>query len=171
MFRRPWLLTLLAAFVFIATARAEPVRVCIENQIDLPAPAQAALQAELRFLFPRLGLVIKRDPCSKIDGQVTIFLVDRDADAPLDALGRAPVAHGRILPVLEVFADRVAELVDANDLEVLGRALGRVGGHELLHYLEQQSSHNATGLLQTRLAASDLVSSDRRDYVSLIARR
>jgi hypothetical protein len=72
---------------------------------------------------------------------------------------------------LEVFKGPVAELSGANDLETLGRALGRVAAHELLHYLLQQSGHNVTGLLQERLDTTALRSEDRRDYVSLIASR
>ena len=81
------------------------------------------------------------------------------------------MVDGKIVPSLEVFKGPVAQVLGANDLETLGRALGRVAAHELLHYLLQQSGHNVTGLLQERLGAEALRSEDRSGYVSLIASR
>ncbi len=172
MFRQQWLLAVLAAVCFSAAARAEPLRVCVHTQTDLPEPAEASMRAELKLLFPRLKLVAQRNPCeAAVDGQVLIYVKDTDASVPPDALGRAPMVDGKIIPVLEVFKGPVAELSGANDLEMLGRALGRVAAHELLHYLLQQSGHNVTGLLQERLGPTALRSEDRRNYVSLIASR
>ena len=124
------------------------------------------------MLFPRLKVVAQSNPCeTAVDGQVLIFLKNTDDSVPPDALGRAPVVDGKIIPALEVFKGPVAELSGTNDLEILGRALGRVAAHELLHYLLQQSGHNVTGLLQERLDPEALRSEDRRGYVSLIASR
>lgn len=172
MVRQQWLLAVMAAVCFSAAARAEPLLVCIHDQINLQGPAEASMRAELKLLFPRLKVVAQSDPCEPgVDGQVLIYVKDREDGLPADALGRAAVADGRILPALEVFKGPVAQLSGANDLETLGRALGRVAAHELLHYLLQQSGHNVTGLLQERLGARALRSEDRRDYVSLIASR
>jgi hypothetical protein len=172
MFRRQWLLAVIAAVCFSAAARAEPILVCVHDQVDLPPPAEASMRAELKLLFPRLKVVAQSNPCeAKSDGQVLIFVKDTESGAPADALGRAPVVDGKIIPALEVFKGPVAKLSGAKDLETLGRALGRVAAHELLHYLLQQSGHNVTGLLQERLGAKALRSEDRRDYVSLIASR
>lgn len=172
MFRQQWLLAVIAAVCFSAAARAEPILVCVHDQINLPAPAEAAMRAELKQLFPRLKVIAQSDPCkAESDGQVLIFVKDTAHGVPADALGRAHMVDGKILPALEVFKGPVAQLSGANDLETLGRALGRVAAHELLHYLLQQSGHNVTGLLQERLGAADLRSEDRRDYVSLIASR
>jgi hypothetical protein len=172
MFRQQWLLAVLAAVGFSATARAEPVRVCVHNQINLPEPAEASMRTELKLLFPRLKVVAQSNPCdAEIEKQILIVVKDTDDSVPADALGRAPMVDGKIIPVLEVFKDPVARLSGANDLGTLGRALGRVAAHELLHYLLQQSGHNVTGLLQERLDAAALRSEDRRDYVSLVASR
>ncbi len=172
MFRQQWLLAVMAVVCFSAAARAEPLQVCVHDQINLPGPAEASMRAELKLLFPRLKVVTQSDPCSvTIEGQVLIVVKDTDDGVPADALGRAPVIDGKIIPALEVFKGPVAEVSGANDLETLGRALGRVAAHELLHYLLQQSGHNVTGLLQERLGATALRSEDRRDYVSLIASR
>jgi hypothetical protein len=172
MFRQQWLLAVLAAVSFSAAAHAEPVRVCVRNQIDLPEIAQASMRAELKLLFPRLKVVAQSEPCEAVtEGQILIFVKDTEDGVPADALGRAPIVDGKIIPALEVFKGPVAELSGANDLETLGRALGRVAAHELLHYLLQQSGHNVTGLLQERLDTTALRSEDRRDYVSLIASR
>jgi hypothetical protein len=130
------------------------------------------MRAELRLLFPRLNVVAESNPCeANSEGQVLIFVKDREEGVPFDALGRAPMVDGKIIPALEVFRGPVAKLSGAKDLETLGRALGRVAAHELLHYLLQQSDHNVTGLLQERLGATALRSEDRSDYVSLIASR
>lgn len=172
MFRRQWPLAILAAVCFCATAQAEPVRICVHNQINLPEPAEASLRTELKLLFPRLEVVAQSNPCdAAVEDQILIFVKDTDDSAPADALGRAPVVDGKIIPALEVFKGPVARLSGANDLGTLGRALGRVAAHELLHYLLQQSGHNVTGLLQERLGAAALRSEDRSGYVSLIASR
>lgn len=172
MFRRQWILAVLAVVCLSATAGAEPVRICVHNQIDLPQPAEASMRAELRLLFPRLKIVTQSNPCdAETEGQILIFLKDTGDSVSADALGRTPVVDGKIMPVLEIFKGPVARLSGANDLATLGRALGRVAAHEMLHYLLQQSGHNVTGLLQERLGATDLRSEDRRDYVSLIAGR
>lgn len=172
MFRQHWLLAVMAAVCFSAAARAEPIVVCVHDQINLPKPAEAAMRAELKLLFPRLKVIAQSDPCkAEAEGQVLIFVKDTAHGVPADALGRAPLVDGKIIAALEVFKGPVAQLSGANDLQTLGRALGRVAAHELLHYLLQQSGHNVTGLLQERLGAADLRSEDRRDYVSLIASR
>lgn len=172
MFRRQWLLAFLAAVCFSAAARAEPLRVCVHDQVELPELAEASMRAELKLLFPRLKVVAQRNPCdTEIQEQILIFVKDADTSAPADALGRAPMVDGKIIPAVEVFKDPVARLSGANDLETLGRALGRVAAHEMLHYLLQQSGHNVTGLLQERLGAEALRSEDRSGYVSLIASR
>lgn len=172
MFRQQWLLAVMAAVCFSAAARAEPLRVCVHNQSNLPAPAEASMRTELKLLFPRLKVVTQSDPCpATTEGQVLIFVKDTDDTVPVDALGRAPIVDGKIVPALEVFEGPVAQVSGANDLETLGRALGRVAAHELLHYLLQQSGHNVTGLLQERLGAAALRSEDRSRYVSLIASR
>ena len=160
----------MAAVCFSAAARAEPILVCVHDQTNLPEPAEASMRAELKLLFPRLKVVTQSNPCQAgVEDQVLIFVKDAELGAPADALGRAAAADGKILPALEVFKGPVVQLAGANDLETLGRALGRVAAHELLHYLLQQSGHNVTGLLQERLGARALRSEDRRDYVSLIA--
>lgn len=172
MFRRQWLWAVMAAVCFSAAARAEPVRVCVHNQINLPEPAEASMRAELKLLFPRLKVIAQSNPCSATaEGQVLIFVKDTEEGVAADALGRAPMVNGKIIPALEVFRGPVAQISGANDLETLGRALGRVAAHELLHYLLQQSGHNVTGLLQERLGATALRSEDRSGYVSLIASR
>ena len=172
MFRQQWLLAVMAAVCFSAAAHAEPLRICVHNQINLPDPAEAAMRAELRLLFPRLKVVTQSNPCSAAgEDQVLIFVKDAEEGVPADALGRAPMVDGKIVPSLEVFKGPVAQVLGANDLETLGRALGRVAAHELLHYHLQQSGHNVTGLLQERLDQTALRSEDRSGYVSLIASR
>lgn len=171
-FRQQWFLAVMAVVCFSAAAHAEPLRVCIHNQVNLPEPAEASMRAELKLLFPKLKLITQSDPCpATTQWQVLIFVKDTEVGVPTDALGRAPMVDGKIVPALEVFKGPVAELTGATDLDTLGRALGRVAAHELLHYLLQQSDHNVTGLLQERLGATALRSEDRRDYVSLIAGR
>jgi len=170
MFRRQWLLVVMAVVCFSAAARADPVRVCVHDQVNLPDPAEASMRAELKLLFPRLKVVAQSNPCSaEFEDQIIIFVKDTDDGVPTDAPGRAPMVDGKILPALEVFKGPVAQLSGANDLQALCRALGRVAAHELLHYLLQQSGHNVTGLLQERLGAAALRSEDRSNYVSLIA--
>ena len=62
MFRQQWLLAVMAAVCFSAAAHAEPLRICVHNQINLPDPAEAAMRAELRLLFPRLKVVTQSNP-------------------------------------------------------------------------------------------------------------
>ena len=172
MFWQQWLLAVMAVVWLSAAAGAEPLRVCVHSEIDLPEPAEASMRAELKMLFPRLKVVAQRGPCqATTDEQVLILVKDADEGVPADALGRAPMVDGKIVPALEVFKGSVAAVSGATDLETLGRALGRVAAHELLHYLLQQSGHNVTGLLQERLDSTALRSEDRSNYVSLIASR
>jgi hypothetical protein len=169
---RTKLLALALALVGCATSQAEPIRVCIHDQASISAPTRASLRAELVLLFPRLQIITKTNPCSTVEaGQVVIFIRGAAPAAATGALGRAPVVNGRILPALEVFVDPVARLTGANDFETLGRALGRVAGHELLHYLLQQVGHDEVGLLQQQLAPGPLLAENRSDLSSQIRRR
>lgn len=166
---------LIAVFLTLAVAvvaDAEPIRICIHDQASMPAAARASLRAELVLLFPRLQIITRSNPCSGTkDGQVVVFVKGFAPISAPDSLGRAPFVAGKILPTLEVFVDPVARLTGANDFETLGRALGRVAGHELLHYLLQQAGHDEAGLLRKQLAPGPLLAENRQDLSSQVKRR
>lgn len=92
------------------------------------------------------------------------------ATEPGSGLGWAHVSDGDVLPFLVVDFDRVWGLVEpALRLEpagerkrLFGRAVGRVMGHELYHFLANTQRHARRGLAKPALTGVELVFGELR---------
>lgn len=86
---------------------------------------------------------------------------------------RGPMAFthstdGRLLPFSEVACDKVARSIRSamwgGDFgrgdQLLGRALGRVVAHEVVHILGQSAGHAKDGVSKTSLSGSELIASE-----------
>ena len=146
-----------------AATSTSPVQICFQSFVDFPVPARAAFEQELAQLFPGSRLRAQKRLCDPLAPRsVWLTLKAGRKDVPSDVLGLAYRSNGRILPRLEIFLDPVKRVTRKRDWEGLGRALARVAGHELLHYLNQSASHDDGGLGSSHMAAIDLVRQDRR---------
>ena len=64
------------------------------------------------------------------------------------------------MPSIEIYLDPVVKLLPPNSAPAdLGRALGRVAAHELIHYTSQRSGHDAFGLFSESMGPDALVRS------------
>ncbi len=139
-----------------AAAGGASLRLCLEDRAEVSVAARGELLREIIRLFPSAEFINPAD-CERNADAVRIFLAKGVPGRPPDALGAVKVeADGRLSPPALVFVDAVAEYSRANDELTLGRALARVAGHELLHYLRQSSDHDAHGPMRERLTAQDL---------------
>jgi hypothetical protein len=88
---------------------------------------------------------------------------------------RGPMAFtystdGRVQPFSEVACDKVTSAVRsamagsdfANADVLLGRALGRVLAHEVVHILSKSGAHGRTGVAKTALSGSQLIAPELR---------
>jgi hypothetical protein len=159
-----------------ACLHAETLGVYLDN--PLPEPAAASFREELRNLLKETGVSIElrslkdrragesfdRLLVVELSGSCDVF----DEAAPLKK--RSPLAStqaegNRILPYTELFCGRIRGLLAAA-LEreplyrrhtLLGRALARVLGHEIYHFLAQEKTHALSGVAKDCLAGHDLL--------------
>lgn len=145
------------AFLSAVAAVAAPsagLQVCLDDSYGVSVPARGEFVQELTRLIPHADF---NHGCPDADAGVRIALLASDGSVPQDALGAIRVnAGGQVAPPVLVFVDTVESYSEAASEESLGRALARVAGHELLHYLRQSSQHGSHDLLRSRLSAHEL---------------
>ena len=146
------------------------LRLCVEDQARVSVAARAELILELTRLFPGVSLADDSD-CEKDQRAIRIALAKDAVGRPPDVLGAIQVEpSGRVAPPALVFVDAVAAYSGASGEGALGRALARVAGHEVLHYLQQSSEHASDGLMQHKLSALDLTGHQAPSHWSMVAR-
>lgn len=153
--------------VAAASTSAEPVRLCIDYAVKVPAPARAAFQQELRVLLQNQPFEIRRKSCA---ARTDVLLTVRQSRPliPEDALGLAVRQGAEISGALEIFLGPLLRTTRAGCWETVGRAMARVASHELIHYLEQTAHHDDDGLFAPRLTRELLVQEEARPM--LVAR-
>jgi len=135
---------------------ATSLRLCLEDRAGVSVAARAEFLVELIRLLPEAKLSSDED-CADDESAVRIALAKNLAGHPADVLGAIRIQpDGRVAPPALVFVDAVAAYSKAPGERALGRALARVAGHELMHYLQQAADHAEHGLMQDRLSAQDL---------------
>jgi len=85
-------------------------------------------------------------------------------------LGSTFISDGSMLPFAEIACDRVGDAVrsamSGDDFEMadvlLGRALGRVLAHEVVHMLSKSGEHGRAGVAKTSLSGSQLIAPELR---------
>ncbi len=166
---RRWLLFVALSGLAVAPTPAQELQVCVRDLAQVKTPARQVLVAELRLLFPRVDLAVGMNPCDAAPDvhRVDLILLRGRADVPQDVLGLSVMRGGRILPQVEVFTEPVGRLTGTGDLELLGRALGRVAAHELGHYMRQTAEHEDRGPMRAGLTSSELLGDDRAPFVDI----
>ena len=152
-------LLLLTAFCGAALCTAtptEPLRICVQYEAKVPGAGRKALARELKLLFRGRPIDVQHSGCVRT-AEVTLTVRDRRPRLPNDVLGLAVTNEDRVAPSLEVFLAPVIETTGAGSWDHLGRALARVAGHELLHYLLQRTDHDVDGFFRERLTAEYLL--------------
>ena len=108
--------------------------------------------------FP--GLVVFR-----FSGHCTVDDFEGDAPNPAgQALAETDIINGHVLPFAKVDCDRVRALIAPTlkrmprdwQTETLGRALARVGAHEIYHMLTGVEEHASRGIFQAGHSRRDL---------------
>ncbi len=162
-----------------ACLHAETLGVYLDH--PLPEPAAASFREELRNLLKETGVSIElrslkdRRAGESFDRLMVVQLrgsceVAGEA-APLKKrtpLASTQVEGNRILPYTELFCDRIRSLLTAAlEREPLyrrhtltGRALARILGHEIYHFLAQEKTHAGSGVAKNCLGSQDLLNED-----------
>jgi hypothetical protein len=160
------LLLLLAAAVIPARPADRQLSIWVDEQVRLDRFLRALFLSEMsRGAAGRLTEVrFSSDSIRPNSGAVVMTLKFAPPSRYPQALGLARTSKGRILPVIEIYVDPVAKLLPPNSPPAdLGRALGRVAAHELLHYVSQRAGHDASGFFSESLGPEALVESSESD--------
>lgn len=155
------------------------VTVVVDSEKPLPSQALLALKREIDRLFAssrvRIDWVARSEAGLGFEA-ANVVLVRFRGDCsttampplPPDELGplaRTHISHGSVLPFSEVECERVKRAAQSALLggertkaqEMMGRALGRVVAHELIHIFLQQKSHSPKGIFRRGLTPRQLV--------------
>ena len=147
---------------------AESLRLCVDYQVAVPSVGRDAMARELILLFP--GQRIKMVTDCAADGDIHLTVRDRRPLIPSDVLGLAE-RHGEgVAPRMEIFLAPMVDTIGPRGWESLGRALARVAGHELVHYLLQRQDHDHEGLFSPHLTHDYLLQEQVRPML-IAARR
>lgn len=139
------------------------LRLCLEDQTDLPKVARIELEAELNALLDSTNLELVSGPCpSPGADSVRIRLDARPDGMPSDVLGAARLEGERVAPDLIVFPREIQRFTGANDCERWGRAIARVAAHEIAHYLRQSLRHEEQGLMREAFSPTQLSAAAHR---------
>jgi len=158
--------------------RPHALTVVAEAEQALPAGVLAALKQETDRLFSPLGLrlewVLRGEAGANLQADSIVFVRFRGrcrpALEPLPArdgqvMARTHASDGVLLPFSEVECESVlrqvrpalAGLDRSGGENLLGRALGRVVAHEILHVLLQRKDHAVRGIFRRQLSLRQLV--------------
>lgn len=155
-----------------------PVTVVLDAERPLPSEALETLKSEMSRLFTPSGVRLQWAERSQAGlgfeapGIVVVKLRGdcRMPDLPMPPDERGPLAWTHVtadsvLPYSEVSCEQMKRVTHsalhggehARRQELMGRALGRVVAHELLHILLKRRGHEAKGIFRRGLTARDLV--------------
>ena len=166
----------LASGLLLADERVR-VALVVEFPASVPETTRAAMEQEVRQSVAVEWLGIQwlesrqYDPGLPYDRVVMIKVKGhcRAGDAELGSrhtsLGFTHVSDGRVLPFIEIDCDRVSQAIQRKVFPAgtlapgpaLGRALGRVAGHELYHALAETREHGSHGIAQPHFGEKELL--------------
>ncbi len=135
------------------------------------------MERETQAIFEQAGVHLNWRLRSEVEGEALQNLVvvrfnGRCIFEPLPYLydERGPLAYthtvdGAVLPFSEVACDNVTASIRsamfggdyAHADQLLGRALGRVVAHELVHILARSGAHGKTGVAEAALSGKQLI--------------
>ncbi|GIU76652.1 MAG: hypothetical protein KatS3mg004_3739 [Bryobacteraceae bacterium] len=159
-------------------ALAGPVTLVVDAETPLPSKALESLKSEMSRLFGpsgvRLAWADRTHAALGFEAQgIVVVRLRGDCripDLPMLPDERGPLAwthisDGAVLPFSEVFCEKVTRAAQlalvggehSRREELMGRALGRVVAHELVHILLKHKGHEAKGIFRKGLTARDLI--------------
>jgi hypothetical protein len=143
---------------------AQGFPVCLEDRAGLNQRALAAFEKELSALLPDVEI----SPCGQAGDTVVLTVRTEPPRRYATALGLARRQSGEIRPQLEIYVGPLVRLLgNVRAPAVVGRALARVAGHELWHYLSQRSDHDHTGLFSASLRPWDVAAETASSRLAL----
>lgn len=155
-----------------------PVALLLDADKPLPSKALESLKSEMSRLFASSAVRLSWHeqaevrPGFEAEGIVVVRFRGecRIPAIPLPPDERGPLAwthvsDGAVLPFSEVSCERVTRAAQsalrggerARRDELLGRALGRVVAHELVHILSNKKAHQAHGIFRRGLTPEELI--------------
>ena len=158
--------------------RPHVLTVVAESEQALPAGVLAAVKQETDRLFSPLGVrlewILREKAAANLEAEAIVFVRFlgrcRPAREPLSAphgqaMARTHASDGVLLPFSEVECESVLRQVQpalagldrSSGEALLGRALGRVVVHEILHILLQRRDHAVRGIFRRELGLRQLV--------------
>jgi hypothetical protein len=172
-----WFIRVLAACACAAAAWAADVTVVLDFDGPYSGRAIEQMKRETQDIFKTTGLHLDFRPLSGADRQTyqDLVVVRFKGKCVLDPVPmlydeRGPYAftydsNGDVLPFSEVDCNHVnASVQSAMDVTdhgrpdyLMGRALGRVLAHELVHILTKSATHSDDGVAQSALSGRDLI--------------
>lgn len=142
--------------------------VCVQDtDALLSAPVRAAALREFSELMLAQRARLDFGDC-RAEGRRIQLEVLGEAPEHLDnVLGQAYRRRERIEPLLKVYyGSLVRYLGHPNSAYAIGRAVARVAAHETKHFLDQDPSHCAHGLLRPGFGAWELMASDSHSFLN-----
>lgn len=155
-----------------------PVTLVVDAETPLPSKALESLKSEMSRLFAPSGLRLAwADRAHAGLGYQAqgIVLVRLRGDCRIPGLPMPPdergplawthISDGAVLPFSEVSCEKVMRAAQSalfggersRQEELMGRALGRVVAHELVHILLKKKGHETRGIFRKGLTARDLI--------------
>jgi hypothetical protein len=176
------LLYLLPAFAFLHPAGAADVTVVMDFDGPHSDRSLQQMKRETEEIFKSAGVHLDWRGRDEVAGRsyenlVLVHFKGKCILDPMPALydERGPFAFtyssgGDVLPFSDVECDRLTASVQAamwgDDFArpdyVMGRALGRVLAHELVHILTRSAAHGNDGVTQATLSGRDLIGAPLR---------
>ena len=153
---------LLLAFIAPGTFGATWT-VCLEDSGELlNTPHRGAVLGEFRELMGGQGVELDFGTCVQDSRRIRLEILGEAPDHLEGVLGLAHRRSERIEPRLKVFYGPLVRYIgDPNSTLLVGRAIARVAAHEAMHFIKQQPSHCADGLMRPEFSVWDLLGSDR----------
>ena len=140
--------------------------ICAEDSGELlNTPLRGAVLREFRGLMGGQGVELGFGTCVPDSRRIRLEILGEAPDHLEGVLGLAYRRSDRIEPRLNVFYGPLVRYIgDPKSTLLIGRAIARVAAHEAMHFIEQQPSHCADGLMQPEFSVWDLLGSDRGPF-------
>jgi len=182
----------ICAFAWLAVPSAFGEGITIVLDFQGPRSEQSVAEMKREFAGIMKDTAVRFDFRSRSQASQEalsdLVLVRFKGKCVLDPVGylydeRGPMAFtystdGAVQPFSEVACDKVTSAVRsamsggdfANADVLLGRALGRVLAHEVVHMLSKSGAHGHTGVAKTALSGSQLIAPELRLELEDVAR-
>jgi hypothetical protein len=172
-----WTICALAAIALAGAVRAADVTVVLDFDGPHSDRSVEQMKREAEAIFQPAGLHLEWRARAELgrasyENLVVVHFKGKCVLEPVPMLydERGPFAFtynsdGAVLPFSEVECDHVTASVESamtvddhsRPDTIMGRALGRVVAHELVHILTKSGAHSKDGVAQTALSGHDLV--------------